>query len=96
VREKTDIECDWRFMGQDKYLKGINLICSHFSGSIRKHAHCEFCFCKFSDNKNDLHQGYYSLDKYYWIRRSALMILNTNLNGNVQMIKNMELPINQK
>ena len=54
-------------MGQDKYLKEIKLKFSQFNGSIREHDHCEFCFAKFSNNENDLHQGYCSLDKYHWI-----------------------------
>ena len=54
-------------MNQDKYLKGIKLMFCHFDSNIREHDHCEFCSAKFSDDKNDLHQGYCSLDKYYWI-----------------------------
>lgn len=53
--------------------------------SIREHDHYEFYFCKFSDNKNDLHQGYCSLDKYYWICEKCFNDFNTILNGNVQI-----------
>lgn len=58
---------DWRFMGQDKYLEGITLKFCNFDSKFREHDHCEFCFEKFGDGAEDLHQGYCSLDNYHWI-----------------------------
>lgn len=64
---ETNDENDWRFTGQDKYLHYVKLKWSKFDSAIRDHDHCEFCFEKFSQNKNDLHEGYCTVDKYYWI-----------------------------
>lgn len=65
-KKKTAID-DWRITNQINYLKGINLIFSYYDSAIRDHDHCEFCFAKFSEAQKDLHQGYCSTDKYYWI-----------------------------
>jgi hypothetical protein len=60
---------DWRFMGQDEYLMGAKLI--HQKYCIPKqdwdHDHCEFCSAKFSELEGDLHEGYCTVDKNYWI-----------------------------
>jgi len=60
---------DWRFMGQDEYLMSVKL--THQKYCIPRpdwdHDHCEFCSAKFSELEGDLHEGYCTLDKKYWI-----------------------------
>lgn len=58
---------DWRHTNQEEYLTGVTLIHIPFSGEIRDHDHCEFCGAKFSEEEGNLHQGYCTEDKYYWI-----------------------------
>lgn len=58
---------DWRYAGQERYLKNATLKYAHFNSSLRDHDHCEFCYAKFSDKSNDLHDGYCTLDAYHWI-----------------------------
>ena len=60
---------DWRLFNQDQYLMGKNLKTKHFilQDSNIDHVHCEFCWAKFSENFNDLHDGYVTLDERYWI-----------------------------
>lgn len=31
------------------------------------HDHCEFCMAKFSENPENLHEGYTTTDSYHWI-----------------------------
>ncbi len=62
-----DLESDWRYTGQDKYLFGVQLEKQNFNSSIRDHDHCEFCFDTFSEAPEDLHEGYCTRDKYHWI-----------------------------
>ena len=64
---KEALAQDWRYTGQDKYLDNVALKYKHFYTAIREHDHCEFCFAKFSDNQDDLHDGYCTLDGYHWI-----------------------------
>ena len=56
---------DWRFTNQDKYLKELTFRKSFFDNN--EHAHCEFCWKKFSKEPSDLHSGYCSVDKKFWI-----------------------------
>lgn len=58
---------DWRLMGQEKYLLDKDLMYKSYRGKINEHEHCEFCMIKFGDNEEDLHEGYCTLDMYYWI-----------------------------
>jgi hypothetical protein len=70
TEEETDQEMsDWRLLGQEEYLFGVSL-----SKKVYKkprddwdHDHCEFCFAKFSERENDLHEGYTTEDEYRWI-----------------------------
>ena len=59
---------DWRLNDQIKYLYQKKLVFSRFfpHGDV-DHVHCEFCFSKFSNEPEDLHDGYCTLDQYYWI-----------------------------
>lgn len=60
---------DWRLQGQEKYLTGRKLKRVPFSPLSKTwdHEHCEFCWAKFSDHENDLHEGYVTEDNHTWI-----------------------------
>ncbi len=60
---------DWRRQGQEKYLKGVNLIFRHYQTYSKKwdHDHCEFCGLKFSEEGDNLKEGYSTEDRYHWI-----------------------------
>jgi hypothetical protein len=64
---------DWRLMGQEKYLLGVDLI-RRSSRQYAKnpgwdHDHCAFCTAKFmlGDMPDALQEGYCTLNGYYWI-----------------------------
>lgn len=56
---------DWRLFRQEEYLHGVTLYYREWSGS--DHAHCEFCWEKFSYYPDTLHEGYTTEDNYHWI-----------------------------
>ncbi len=64
---------DWRLAGQEKYLKGVNLVKRTYRRYPKDptwdHDHCKFCHAKFMvENYPDvLHEGYSTEDEYYWI-----------------------------
>lgn len=60
---------DWRIMNQDDYLQNKTLYLHRFDkwSNIWDHEHCAFCFTKFSKKEGDAHEGYSTLDDYYWI-----------------------------
>lgn len=60
---------DWRLTFQEEYLKGVELFWSTYSlySETWDHDHCDFCWEKFSLQKDDLHEGYTTKDRYYWI-----------------------------
>ena len=61
---------DWRYMGQEKYLKSATLGFAKYVclSENWNHEHCEFCMERFSENNGDLNEGYYTLDdKKHWI-----------------------------
>jgi hypothetical protein len=60
---------DWRRQGQEKYLKGVELVFIDYQPcrSDWEHDHCEFCHQKFSHFDEDLKIGYTTKDKYRWI-----------------------------
>lgn len=64
---------DWRFKGQDEYLDNITLSLSKFVvlDPASDHEHCEFCTAKFSECEGDLHEGYHTNDKKFWICRDC-------------------------
>ena len=67
--QETNDHNDWRFMGQDKYLMNVQLVFAHFNKRSESwnHEHCEFCTARFSEYDGDLHEGYSTLDKNWWI-----------------------------
>lgn len=63
-------ENDWRLLrGQDEYLKNevLNLAKYERYSETWDHDHCAFCWETFSEYEGDLHEGYCTLDKRYWI-----------------------------
>ena len=63
-----DMQNDWRLNNQMEYLYKSELRYSTFMEDERNdHEHCEFCWAKFSDEPEDLHNGYCTLDGYRWI-----------------------------
>lgn len=60
---------DWRLLNQEDYLMNAKLIKSEYMKPSEKwdHDHCAFCWDKFSESDGDLHEGYCTTDKKYWI-----------------------------
>jgi len=59
---------DWRFRGQDEYLdKDLKFAKYERYSETWDHDHCEFCGATFSEFEGDLHEGYCTFDKRYWI-----------------------------
>lgn len=63
------MEDDWRLRWQEDYLQGVALQRKTYRKPSKTwdHDHCEFCWAKFSEREHDLHEGYCTLDQYYWI-----------------------------
>ncbi len=57
---------DWRLTNQINYLKKVKLQHKKYviGNSNSDHDHCEFCWEKFEDGKDE---GYCTLDYYHWI-----------------------------
>lgn len=74
---------DWRFCNQDQYIKGKEVKKSLYNSNDGDHSHCIFCWAKFSCRPQDLHQGYCTEDRRYWICENCFndfrYILNLNL-----------------
>lgn len=62
-------EKDWRIMSQDSYLQNKTLYLHSFDqwSALWDHEHCAFCSAKFGKTKGDFHEGYSTLDDYYWV-----------------------------
>jgi len=62
-------EKDWRLQGQETYLKNKTFLWDHYKPPSPEwdHDHGEFCWKKFSEHPNDLHEGYTTKDQYRWI-----------------------------
>lgn len=60
---------DWRLLNQEDYLMNAKLKKSHYRKPSEKwdHDHCAFCWDKFSEKEEDLHDGYCTIGKKYWI-----------------------------
>lgn len=60
---------DWRLLNQKEYLMNAKLKKAEYTKPSEKwdHDHCAFCWDKFSENKEDLTQGYCTTDQKYWI-----------------------------
>ena len=73
INSKGDIfvidKDDWRLRGQEDYLSGKTLFFRKWRAPKKEwdHDHCEFCWEKFSDYPDTLHEGYTTEDNYYWI-----------------------------
>ena len=62
------MQSDWRLTNQMNYLYGVTLKKSDFkTAACGDHAHCEFCFDKFSNEEGSLKFGYCTLDSYHWV-----------------------------
>ncbi len=60
---------DWRLRWQEDYLLGKTLYFRKWR-TLKKewdHDHCEFCWDKFSDYPDTLHEGYTTENNGYWI-----------------------------
>lgn len=60
---------DWRLTFQEQYLKNAELQKNKYVkfSETWDHDHCAFCWDKFSECEGDIHIGYCTLDKKYWI-----------------------------
>lgn len=60
---------DWRLRGQEDYLLGKTLYFRKWKAPKKDldHYHCEFCWDKFSEYPDTLHEGYTTEENYYWI-----------------------------
>ncbi|MCI0613976.1 hypothetical protein L0244_13400 [bacterium] len=62
---------DWRLAGQERFLKGVDLIWKRYRqpSDSWDHDHCSFCWAKFAeiDEPNSLREGYTTSDDYHWI-----------------------------
>lgn len=62
------MENDWRLTNQMNYLFRVTLKKAIFKETAKNdHEHCEFCWDKFGDDKDQLKSGYCTLDRYHWI-----------------------------
>lgn len=61
---------DWRLNGQERCLFQAELYRCKFRFPEPEevdHAHCKFCWAKFSENEDDLHEGYITKDREHVI-----------------------------
>ncbi len=60
---------DWRLTNQEKYLQNAVLIRREYEPPSAKwdHDHCAFCWARFSRYDGDLHEGYCTKDRDFWI-----------------------------
>lgn len=60
---------DWRLCGQEQELMGARLVKKEYRMPSEKwdHDHCVFCWDKFSEQQEDLHEGYCVAGKNRWI-----------------------------
>ena len=60
---------DWRLQGQEDYLAGVTLFWKKWKAQSLTwdHDHCEFCWEKFSEFPETLHEGYTTKDDKHWI-----------------------------
>jgi len=60
---------DWRIMGQEEYLFGVQLLHIKYkpANDRNTHDHCEFCGKTFFLLEGYLHCGYCTEDRYLWI-----------------------------
>lgn len=60
---------DWRLCKQEEYMMNAKLKRTVFSQRRvgNDHCHCEFCWEKFSENDEDMHVGYSTIDGRIWV-----------------------------
>ena len=62
---------DYRLSGQEIYLKDVKLVWKKYTrySDDWDHDHCSFCGAKFmeEDLPEVLHEGYATVDEYYWV-----------------------------
>ena len=59
---------DWRLNGQERYLFKVKLKKQKFkSCGWHDHEHCDFCWDKFSESKDDLNFGFCTEDEHHWV-----------------------------
>lgn len=60
---------DWRIRWQEDYLKGKTLYYHKYEPWSKNwdHEHCEFCMKKIGQTEDSFHEGYSTLDDFYWI-----------------------------
>ena len=60
---------DWRIRWQEDYLKGRTFYFHEYSmwSEQWNHEHCEFCWKKIGQDEDTCHEGYSTLDDYYWV-----------------------------
>ena len=60
---------DWRLRGQERFLSGKTLYLRKWRSPEKDwdHDHCQFCWEKFSDSPDTLHEGYTTEDNRHWI-----------------------------
>jgi hypothetical protein len=60
---------DWRIRWQEDYLKGRTFYFHEYNmwSEQWNHEHCEFCWKKIGKEEDTCHEGYSTLDDYYWI-----------------------------
>jgi hypothetical protein len=80
---------DWRLHGQERYLKGANLVFRKYQRYAKNpswdHDHCAFCAAKFmtEDLPDVLHEGYSTEDESRWICPSCFADFSDTFQWNV-------------
>jgi hypothetical protein len=84
---------DWRFFRQDEYLQDVPLTFSRYypKNPTSDHEHCEFCGSKFSMQQGNLHEGYCTLDAYYWICKECYVDFRKMFNWIIVQCKDNSL-----
>ena len=67
ILNENQLKEDWRYRGQENYLKNEKFIKAEFNLSDGDHTHCDFCWQKFGLNADDLQSGYCTQDRYHWV-----------------------------
>ena len=79
---------DWRLMGQEEYLYGMNFKKHKYNEKEEgcDHTHCEFCWCKFMEIKSSdgdiCRDGYKSENGGYWICNKCFNDFKDRFNWN--------------
>jgi hypothetical protein len=76
---------DWRLTNQEKYLQNKSLMFSRWTQRHERndHDHCEFCFAKFGNFEESLHEGYCTEDRYRWICKDCFNDFKDRFNWTV-------------